>query len=183
MRTTLVIGVSRVLSVCALLLLAACGNASSSGSSDQSDGPTTSSEPTGSGSTSPAAKGCPYLTADQVSDTIGTPVTETAGTVHACFFDPPGGGEGPGVMLSRIDLQIDPSDYARQSKALCQGEVTDLEIGDEAFACVGALGPQGQLYQGRVLIAVTVDDVGDDATGIADAVALLHEVTIPPSAG
>jgi hypothetical protein len=84
-------------------------------------------------------------------------------------------------MLSRVDIQIDPAEYAVQSKALCQGDVTDVEAGDVAFACVMGLGPQGQLYDGPVLIAVAVDDATDEAAGIAAIVALLPEITVPPA--
>ena len=66
-------------------------------------------------------------------------------------------------MLSRVDVQIDPADYAAQTKALCQGEVTDVDAGDEAFACVMGLGPQGQVYDGKVLVTVAVNDAADDA--------------------
>jgi hypothetical protein len=121
---------------------------------------------------------CPYLTAAQVSAALGSPTRQTAGSINACFFDP-AGPEGPGVLLSRVDVQIDPADYARQSRHLCLGEVTDVHAGDEAFACVMGLGPQGQLYVGRVLVTVGVSDATDEATGIAAAAALLPEVTIP----
>ena len=143
--------------------------------------PTASSSGTPSPS-EPIEEGCPYLTAEQVSAALGTPTTETAGTVHACFFDPES-ADGPSVMLSRVDVQIDPADYAAQSKALCQGDLTDVDAGDEAFACVMGLGPQGQVYDGSVLVTVAVNDAADDATGIAAAAALLPELTIPPDAG
>ena len=71
------------------------------------------------------------------------------------------------MLLSRVDVQIDPADYAHQSRQLCEGEVTDVDAGDVAFACVMGLGPQGQLYAGRVLVTVSVNDAVDDATGIA----------------
>ena len=87
------------------------------------------------------------------------------------------------MLLSRVDVQIDPADYAHQSRQLCKGEVTDVDAGDVAFACVMGLGPQGQLYAGRVLVTVAVNDAVDDATGIAVAAALLPEVTIPADAG
>ena len=83
------------------------------------------------------------------------------------------------MLLSRVDVQIDPADYARQSRQLCQGEVTDVDAGDVAFACVMGLGPQGQLYAGQVLVTVAVNDAVDDAAGIAAAAALLPEVTVP----
>ena len=130
----------------------------------------------------PEEEGCPYLTAEQVTAALGSPTHETAGTINACFFDPEG-GEGPSVLLSRVDVQIDPADYAHQSRQLCEGEVTDVDAGDVAFACVMGLGPQGQLYAGRVLVTVAVNDAADDATGIAVAAALLPEVTIPADAG
>ncbi len=182
----------------ALLLasaLSGCGDSESSGATDDPSNPPTSatSSPTPSettGSTEPTepteppdAEVCPYLTAEQVSAAVGTPMGETAGSLHACFFDPEGSDrQGPTVMLSRVDVQIDPADYAAQTKALCQGEVTDVDLGDEAFACVMGLGPQGQLYAGQVLITVNVGGAADGATGIAMAAALLADVEIPPPA-
>jgi hypothetical protein len=168
--------------------LAGCGDSASSGATDPPSDPatstaTTSADPTPtSEAPSPEEDGCPYLTAEQVTAALGSPTHETAGTLNACFFDPDG-GEGPSVLLSRVDVQIDPADYAHQSRQLCEGEVTDVDAGDVAFACVMGLGPQGQLYTGRVLVNVAVNDAADDAAGIAAAVALLPEVTIPPDAG
>jgi hypothetical protein len=167
-----------------LTLLTGCGDAASSGAGGETDEPThatQTSEPSPT-TTSSSDAGCPYLTADQVSEALGAPTQETAGTVNSCFFDPEGGeGDGPSVLLSRIDIQIDPMDYAAQSRALCRGDVTDVAAGDEAFACVGALGPQGQLYVDRVLITVAVSDAADEAAGLAAAEALLPMVTIPPA--
>jgi hypothetical protein len=175
------------------MTLAGCGDTTSSGATgDPSDPPSSASGPSSgpsSGEPSPTEEErCPYLTPEQVSTALGAAVVETAGSVHACFFDPEGaedGGnaEGASVMLSRVDVQIDPSDYAAQTKALCQGEVTDVEAGDDAWACVMGLGPQGQLYHGRVLVTVNVNGAADDAAGIAVAAALLPVVTIPPEAG
>jgi hypothetical protein len=166
------------------LVLAGCGDATSSGPGVGASDPTGSaSSASGTPSTTAtAAETCPYITADQVSAVVGTDTTETAGTLHACFFDPVG-GTGPSVMLSRVDVQIDPVDYAHQSRALCQGEVTSVDAGNDAFACMMGIGPQGQVYEGRVLITVNVDGTADDATGIAAAADLLREVTVPASAG
>jgi hypothetical protein len=169
--------------------VAACADSTSSGATDQpSDRPTgsatTSADPSPTSDAPPTEEeGCPYLSAEQVTAALGTPTHETAGTLNACFFDPDGGEGGASVLLSRVDVQIDPADYAHQSRQLCEGEVTDVDAGDVAFACVMGLGPQGQVYAGRVLVTVSVNDAVDDATGIADAAALLPEVTIPPSAG
>ena len=166
------------------LALAACGGDGSSGTGGTAtDPPTSSTTTSGSASTDPsptgtAAEGCPYLTQDEVSAAVGAQTHETAGTLHACFFDPVDGG--PSVMLSRVDVQIDPTDYATQTRALCEGDITDVDAGDEAFACVMGLGPQGQVYAGRVLVTVNVNGAVDDATGITMAAALLHDVTIPP---
>ena len=178
--------------VAAVLLtsaLAGCSGSASSGAIDQpTDSPTSATtSPSDQATTSQAPptgeeEGCPYLTAEQVTAALGAPTKETAGTVNACFFDPEG-GDGPSVLLSRVDVQIDPADYARQSKLLCEGDVTDVDAGDVAFACVMGLGPQGQLYLGRVLVNVAVNDAPDEATGIALAAALLPEVTIPPASG
>jgi hypothetical protein len=166
--------------------LAGCAESASSGAVDQpTDSPTTAAT-SGEAPTSEAPptgeEGCPYLTAEQVTRALGGPTVETAGTINACFFDPEG-GDGPSVLLSRVDVQIDPADYARHSKLLCKGEVTDVEAGDEAFACVMGLGPQGQVYVGPVLVNVAVNDARDEATGIALAAALLPEVTVPTENG
>jgi hypothetical protein len=170
------------LGLTAALVLAGCGNASSSGAGSGPTDPTAAISPTSGTppSSNAAPETCPYLNADQVSAAVGTDTTETAGTLHACFFDPVG-GTGPSVMLSRVDVQIDPVDYAHRSRALCQGDVTDVEAGNEAFACVMGIGPQGQVYDGRVLITVNVDGAADDATGIAAASELLQEVRVPAS--
>lgn len=176
-----------LLAVTLTVSLAGCGDSASSGALDDPTDPTPTSA---SASTSPEPSGgqediCPYLTVAQVSAALGAPVVETAGSMHACFFDPEGGDdvEGASVMLSRVDIQIDPAEYATQTKALCRGEVTDVEAGDEAFACVMGLGPQGQLYLGEVLVTVNVNGAADDAAGIEVAAALLPEVRLPSAAG
>ena len=178
-RWTVVAAASMLMAV-----LTGCADEASSGAGGATDDPTHSTTTSGPSPTEtmPPRERCPYLTAAQVSDALGSPTEETAGTVNSCFFDPEGGeGDGPSVLLSRIDIQIDPMDYAAQSKALCRGEVTDVAAGDEAFACVGALGPQGQLYLDRVLVTVAVTDAADEAAGLAAAEALLPMVTIPPT--
>ena len=167
----------------AALVLTGCGDEASSGTGPAATDPTTSgsvsSSPSATPTDPPSSELCPYLTAEQVTDVLGSPTAETAGSVHACFFDPDS-GTGPSVMLSRVNIQIDPTDYAVQSKALCQGEVTDVDAGDEAFACVSGMGPQGQLYTHRVLISVNVNGASDDAAGVTDAADLLMQVTVPP---
>jgi hypothetical protein len=158
-----------------MLALAGCGGDDGSEAtesptpSSSSSEPTPSDEPTG---------GCPYLTADQVTEALGAPTVETAGTVNACFFDPES-GDGPEVLVSKIDIAIDPTDYASQSRGLCQGDVTNVDAGDEAFACLSGMGPIGQLYVGRVLVAVSVTGAADDATGVAAAATLLPQITVP----
>jgi hypothetical protein len=170
-----------VAAVLVTLGLTACGGPDSSQATDDpTDPPTTSSpKPSEPVKTPSEGEACPYLTIQQVSAALGDAVVETAGSVHACFFDPES-GSGPSVMLSRVNVQIDPVDYAAQTKALCQGEVTDIEAGDEAFACVMGLGPQGEVYTGKVLVTVNVNGAADNARGIAVAAELLPEVTVPP---
>ncbi len=178
-----------------LLGLAGCGSESSeapeaeptsaasstSGEPDESEStPVQPEEETPEDGGGEALSGCPYLTAEQVTEALGSPTTETAGTMNACFFDPEA-GEGPSVALSRIDIQIDPADYASQSRELCEGDVTDVEApgADTAFACVGIMGPEGQFYSGRALVTISVSDAADDAAGVAAAAALLPLVMIP----
>jgi hypothetical protein len=80
---------------------------------------------TGRPTVEPAEEGCPYLTAEQVTAVLGADTAETAGTATPASSTP--WRHGPSVMLSRVDIQIDPAEYAVQSKALCQGDVTDVE--------------------------------------------------------
>jgi hypothetical protein len=163
-----------------LLALAGCGDQGSSGAADPSSRPTTSPSSSTAPGSSHETETCPYLSDEQVGAAVGAEMSETAGTLHACFFDPVG-GSGPSVMLSRVDVQIDPVDYARESRTLCQGDVTDVEAGNDAFACVMGMGPQGQVYAGRVLVTVNVNGAADAAAGIAAAADLLPEITIPPA--
>lgn len=176
---------ARLGAVTLLLALTGCG-ASDSSEATQTPTPTTSalastsslptsesSHPTGS-----PADGCPYLTAEQVTAALGAPTLETAGSLNACFFDPES-SDGPSAMVSRVDVQIDPEEYAQQTRKLCTGDITEVEAGGDAFACVLGLGPTGQVYLGRVLITINVSDDADDATGIAAAAALLPLVTVP----
>jgi hypothetical protein len=173
---------ARLGGVALLLVIAGCGGDDISEAIESPTPSSSSSEPSPSdGSDAPGDEptdGCPYLNADQVTDALGAPTKETAGTVNACFFDPES-GEGPDVLVSKIDIAIDPAEYASQSRVLCQGDVTDVDAGDDAFACLSGMGPIGQLYVGRVLIAVSVTGATDDATGIAAAAELLPQITVP----
>ncbi|MCK9248367.1 MAG: hypothetical protein M0P31_05240 [Solirubrobacteraceae bacterium] len=139
------------------LTLAACG----------SDDETTTTATTAGGSGD-----CRYLDLGDVNAATGATLEEVAAGEGGCTFAPPSGAEGPRVALNRIDIAIDPKQYADGAKENCKGERTDVSAGDVGWACV-TINPQGIVIKDRTLLQVDVTDAADDAAGVAIAAKLV----------
>ncbi|MFA6299369.1 MAG: hypothetical protein WCS84_00520 [Nocardioides sp.] len=173
------------LALVAPLMLAGCGEdadpaPTTDGSDDTSTSPTPT-EPTEATdpSTSAAEGECALLPAEAVSTALGEDMVVSASGPQSCLFGPADPASAASITASVTELAIDPEEYAAGSRELCEGEVTDVEAGDEAFACVTFVGPQGFVFEGStsVVLDVTTGDESEPAA-IAAAAALLPSVVV-----
>lgn len=133
--------------------------------------PSTSSEPEGS---------CALLTADAVSAALGEEMVVSASGPQTCLFAPVDAASASSVTASVTELAIDLQEYADGTRELCEGEVTEVEAGEVAFACVTFVGPQGYVFADgtSVLLDVVTADESEPAA-VAAAAALLPAVVSP----
>lgn len=123
------------------LLLTGCGGDEES----DADEPGTGAADTTSEFTPPAddTDECPFADVAQVSEAAGFELTVTAGGEGGCFLTGSSDiGADLTISITPTEIQIDPEDYAEGSREVCEGEITEVEAGDEAFACE-AFGIQG----------------------------------------
>lgn len=126
-----------------------------------------------------AGEECAYLPTDAVASALGVDVEVTAASEVACVFRSTDDSD-LSLELNRIDILIDPEQYAEEARDLCdEGTVVDVEAGDRAYACVN-FGPPGAYYEGDVLISMGSSFADDeDEPLILDAIVeLLPEVTV-----
>lgn len=158
------------------LLLAGCG--------DDSE-PVTGLDPSGDTSSTPPASdavegSCAVLGADAVTAALGEDMVVTASGPQTCLFGPAAAGSAAKVTASVTEIAIDLQEYAAGSRDLCEGEVTEVEAGEVAFACVTFVGAQGYVFDNgkSVLLDVVTADESPEA-GVAAAAELLPSVTVP----
>ncbi|MDO9494589.1 MAG: hypothetical protein Q7J48_02700 [Nocardioides sp.] len=177
------------LALVAPLMLAACGeDADPASTTDRSDDTSTSPTPTEATeateatepSTSAAEDECVLLPAEAVTTALGEDMVVSASGPQSCLFGPGDPASAASITAAVTELAIDPEEYAAGSRELCEGEITDVDAGDEAFACVTFVGPQGFVFEGStsVVLDVTTGDESEPAA-IAAAAALLPSVVVP----
>lgn len=177
------------LALAAPLMLTGCGDDSdpapeSSPSKDTSTSPpaaTTSATEAADPSTSAAPEGsCALLSAEAVTAAVGEDMVVSVSGPQTCLFAPVDDTSAASVNAYLTEIAIDPAEYAAGTRDLCEGEVTEVEAGDEAFACVTFVGPQGYVFVDSVSIlldVVTADE--SEPAALAVAAALLPSVTAP----
>lgn len=122
---------------------------------------------------------CTYLATDAVASALGVDVEVSSAGERACVFRSTDDSD-LSLELTRIDILIDPEQYADEARDLCDaGTVVDIDAGDQAYACVD-FGPSGSYYQGDVLISLGSSFLDDeDEQLIFDAIVeLLPEITV-----
>ncbi len=158
----------------ALLLLAGCGG-------DGDDGPTAGSPSAPASSDEPAtAPGdgdCSYLSVEAVSTALGEEAGLTASGPASCLFGAT--GSDLGVTLNVTDIAIDVDEYVAGTRELCEGDLVEVEAGEDAFVCTTFAGPQGFVFGGGQSVLVEVNDAEDDTTAVGALTALLPQVTFP----
>jgi len=145
------------------LLLAGCG-----GGDDDEPSSTPSSETT---TTSNRTSDCPYVNPEDVGAVLDEQVSLVAGGEGGCTFI---GGDYT-LTVTYVQIGIDPAQYSQEARNSCNGPITEVDAGDDAYACV-AFAPQGFLYVGKDSWVVQVTGATDDAAGVALAAELLPSV-------
>lgn len=169
------------LALAAPLMLTGCGDdpdpaPESSPSEDTSTSPPASS-PT---PTEASDESCAMLDTEAVTAALGEGMVLSASGPQTCIFGPIDPASAASLTVSLTELAIDPTEYAAGTRDLCEGEVTEVEAGDVAFACVTFVGPQGYVFVDSVSIlldVVTADE--SEPAALAAAAALLPSVTAP----
>lgn len=120
--------------------------------------PTEAPEATGGGS-APSGDDCPYLATDVLAEAVGGELELLAGNEGACTWS---GEDGLSVSLSRIDIQIDPEQYAEEATSSCEeGTVEEVDAGDAAYACI-AIGPTASWYDFDEAVLLNLGTLGSD---------------------
>jgi hypothetical protein len=114
---------------------------------------------------------CAWLSTDDATAAIGVPMSLVAAGPGGCYFATES-GDGPAVQISSIQIAIAVDDYVEQSRALCKGEVVDVDAGDGGWACNAGINPQGLVVFGRELVVADVSDAASEAEGIQLAAAV-----------
>ncbi len=187
-----------------LLLLAGCGDdepekaeSTSEPSSEESSEPTdeattesteatesesASSEPTEEASDTPtvaesatpqAGDDCTLIPTTAVTEAFGEEMDLIGAGALTCIFN--GTSTEVGLSINVTAIEIDPDKYADGARNQCEGPVRDVRVGDEAFTCIGPIGPQGHLFSGSDGWVLTVE-AADDAAGLDLAAVLLKSV-------
>lgn len=187
-----------------LLLLAGCGDdepdkseSTSEPSSEESSEPTdeattesteatesdsASSEPTEAASNPPtvaesatpqAGDDCTLIPTTAVNEAFGEEMDLIGAGAQTCIFNAPSGETG--MTINVTEIEIDQDEYADGAREQCEGQVRNVRAGDQAFTCIGTIGPQGHLFRGGNGWVLTVE-AADDATGLDLAEVLLKSV-------
>ncbi len=155
------------------LVLAGCGGDDDepTASSDVSEALTDSS-----GSPADAPSGaCPFVGPAPLDEAFATSFEETYGNEDGCSFIDP---DGLSVLVTRIDIAIDPEQYAEESTSSCEdGSVVEVDAGDSAFACI-AIGPSATVFHGDQAINLGVLAADDEDAAVDALAAALPSVTV-----
>lgn len=176
-----------LLALVAALVLGACsdddgGDADAAGeettegaeSTDTTDSGSTASEPPDTAGEAGEGE-CAWLDASVLDAALGATFEEIAAGESGCSFET--ADDGPRVLVNRTEIAIDPGEYAEGTRDLCDGEVREIDAGDEAFACE-YIGVQGFVFEGQVTILVQIDDAPDTATALDALEEILPEVRV-----
>lgn len=126
--------------------------------------PTEAPESTDGGAEAPSGEApsgddCAYLATDVLAEAVGAELELLAAGEVACTWS---GDDGLSVSLSRIDIQIDPEEYAEESTASCdEGTVEEVDAGDYAYSCI-AIGPTASWYDFDEAVLLNLGTLGSD---------------------
>jgi hypothetical protein len=183
----------------ALLLLGGCGgdeepepraeesstttSTPSSPSSDvasptESKTPSTSARPDDETESSPVEElppeplgECPMLADAAVTKAFGRAMGVLTANPEMCVFTPT-----KGMTDSSVTVNLASGGDAAAARSKCKGKVTDVEAGDDAFACVAGSGVQGYVFDGGSNVVLDVV-FGTNEQALKAAAQLLPSVT------
>ena len=153
-----------------LLFLAGCG--------DDAE-PVDDAEESPTETRSAEVDGCEFLPLTVVTEAFGEEMEVVAGP-ETCIFSSVAEESPSALTLNVIRILIDPDEYAEGSRENCDGEITEVDAGDQAWTCVTFVGPQGYLFEGgySAVLDVVAADEDDDAAALALAEAVLPSITL-----
>lgn len=119
---------------------------------------------------------CTFLDPADLGDAFGTTFTvESASDTGCGFVD----DTGQSVILTRLDIEIDPAIYASEAADTCRPETVQMvDAGDAAFACI-VVSPTASVFEGAVSINLNVVTAPDEDAVVDDFAAVLPSVTFP----
>jgi hypothetical protein len=154
--------------------LAACGgddDDSSSVTTFRRDDSAATTTTTGSTGEAPAGDDCAFVTTDELDDALDVDAELQRADDDGCGWTADTDSGPVAVTLDRITIQIDVDDYMAGSREVCDGDITEVDAGDDALACVAAGSPSGSVVFGDDLYtfsALPVDDPAPFVSGFAD---------------
>lgn len=166
----------------ALTLVTGCGRGDDA--DDEPQGPDDSVQTDGTDETGtpedqdPAADGdCALLPTAAVNDLVGEEATVAAATEAGCSFE---SESGAAITVTATGIAIDPASYAEQSRETCDnGDVVEVDAGDESFACLVNDSPMGWYFDvdAPAVITVTPSLFSDVDFTVDDMAKLAEQVT------
>jgi hypothetical protein len=157
---------------------------STTGSTEATESESASSEPTEEASDTPtvavsatpqADDDCTLIPTTAVTEAFGEEMDLIGAGAQTCIFN--GTSTEVGLSINLTAIEIDPEKYADGARDQCEGPVRNVRVGDDAFTCIGPIGPQGLLFSGSDGWVLTVE-AADDAAGLDLAAVLLKSVIL-----
>lgn len=180
----------------ALLLLGGCGGdeepepraeesstepstpSSDVASPTESEKPSTSARPDDETESSPVEElppeplgECPMLADAAVTKAFSRPMGVLTANPEMCVFTPT-----KGMTDSSVTVNLGSGGDAAAARNKCKGEITEVEAGDDAFACVAGSGVQGYVFDGGSSVVLDVV-FGNNEKALKAAAELLPSVT------
>jgi hypothetical protein len=153
--------------------LAACGgdddDSSSATTFSRDDSAATTS--TGSTGEAPAGDDCAFVTTDELDEALDLDAELQRADDNGCGWTADTSSGSVAVTLDRITIQIDVDEYMAGTREVCDDDITEVDAGDDALACVAAGSPSGSVRFGDDLYtfsALPVDDPAPFVSGFAD---------------
>lgn len=114
---------------------------------------------------------CPMLADQVVTKAFGRAMGVLTANPEMCVFTPT-----KGMTDSSVTVNLASGGDPAAARSKCKGEVTEVEAGDDAFACVAGSGVQGYVFAGKNSAVLEVV-FGNNQKAIKAAAELLPSVT------
>lgn len=116
---------------------------------------------------------CPMLADAAVTKAFGRAMGVLTANPEMCVFTPT-----KGMTDSSVTVNLASGGNAAAARGKCKGKATDVEAGDDAFACVAGSGVQGYVFKGGSSVVLDVV-FGTNEKALKAAAQLLPSVTFP----